>query len=138
MGEGVVDRGDEHTFETRSPGGFRTVLCVLSNLRDVPCVEVVLNLEPALMMEAVASCLSRRVDAPLRGGCGVGWGGVGGGELSDELVLCDEIDGMFANGSYGEGSDWRCLSFARGGDMNRRMLVHPWVEDSREVEGFRA
>jgi hypothetical protein len=63
---------------------------VLSNLRDVPSVKVVLNPQPALMMEAFASCLNRRVDAQILRG---------GGELSDELVLCEELDDLFANGS---------------------------------------
>jgi hypothetical protein len=49
---------------------------------DVPGVEVILDLEPPLMLEAFASGLRRRVDYPFY------WGG----ELADELGLCEELD----------------------------------------------
>ena len=88
---------------------------MLSNLRDVLGVEVVLNPEHALVMEAFASCLSRRVDAPL----------FKGGELPDELVLCEELVGLFANGSCGEGPNGRSLFFARGGGMIGGLRGHP-------------
>ena len=115
MGEGVVDGGDEPSFETRSPRGLRRILGVLSDLLDVPCVEVVLDPEPALMLEAFASSLGRGVDAPLF------WEG----ELSNELVLSEELDGLFESGSCGKRPHKRSLCFTRGGGMIDGLLGHP-------------
>ena len=92
---------------------------MLENIRDVPSGEVIVYQELALMMEAFATCFRRRVDAPLL------WGG----EFLDELVLYEELDGMFAQGSCSEGPNGRSLPFARGGGMIGGVLVHPWVEE---------
>ena len=95
MDESVVARGDEPPFEARSPNCFRRVLRVLLNLHDVSSVEIVLSPKPTLELEAFPSRLSGMVDAPL----------LRGGELSYELVLCEELDDLFAYGSCGEGPD---------------------------------
>jgi len=89
-------------------------MCVLSNLRDVPGVEVVLYTKHALVREAFVSCLARRADAPL----------LRGSELSEEFFLCEELDGLFANGSCCEGPNGRSLSFVRGGGMVGEVLGH--------------
>ena len=88
---------------------------MLTDLRDVPGVEVFLDPEHALMLEASASSLGRGLDAPLF------WGG----ELSDELVLSEELDGLFTGGFCGKGPNMRSLSFSRGGGMINGLLGHP-------------
>ena len=85
------------------------------DLRDVTCVEVVLDPELALMLEAFASSLGRGVDAPLF------WEG----EFSHELVISEELDGLLACGSCGKGPHVRSLSFTHGRGMINILLGDP-------------
>jgi hypothetical protein len=66
---------------------------VLAGLRDVPGVEVIPDPQPTFVLEALASGLRQIVDVPL----------VWGVEISDKLVICEELDGLFAHGSCCEG-----------------------------------
>jgi len=52
-------------------------------------------------MDALVSSLRRRVDRPF----------LRGTTLFDELVLCEELDGLLAEGSCCEGQDGRSLPF---------------------------
>jgi hypothetical protein len=84
------------------------------DLRHVPDVEFVLDQEPMFVLETLTLGLRRRVDAPL----------VRGTEFSNMLVLCEELDGLFALGPYCEGSKERSLPFDRDGGMVEGLLGH--------------
>ena len=66
----------------------------MSQLGNVPRVEVVFNLEPPFVLEALAARFRGRVDSPL----------LRGGVLSDALVLREEFDDPLAQVHGGEWS----------------------------------
>jgi hypothetical protein len=56
---------------------------------------------------------------------------VRGGELSDEVVLSEELDDLFTQVPGGEGPDGRFLSLDLDGDILDGQLGHPVTSNMR-------
>ncbi len=59
---------------------------MLAQFGNVPCNEVVSDPQPSFVLKSLSTDFGRRVDPPF----------VWGGEFPDEVVLDEELDGLFA------------------------------------------
>ena len=85
---------------------------MLSELGDVPRVKVIFDLQPPLVLEALAMLLRRGMDSPL----------FRGGELFDEVVPLEEFDDLLAHAPGDEGPHLRSLHFALEGGIDDGLL----------------